>query len=71
MPATPSLIRLPQVRALTGLSRSSIYRLEKLGRFVPRIRLSERATAWRLEEIHAWIEARPQVQNPAKSKTPL
>jgi prophage regulatory protein len=54
-----SLIRLPEVRRLTGLSRSSIYRLEKDGRFVSRVRLSDRATAWPLKLILAWIEARP------------
>jgi prophage regulatory protein len=53
------LIRLPDVLQLTGLSRSSVYRLEKEGRFVSRVRLGERATAWRFEEVKAWIEARP------------
>jgi prophage regulatory protein len=62
MSATQSLIRLPEVKRLTGLSRSTIYRLERDGRFVPRVRLGERATAWRLSEILAWIDARPAAQ---------
>jgi prophage regulatory protein len=57
--SAPRLIRLPEVIARTGLSRSSIYRLEKQGRFVSRVRLGERAIAWRLEEVAAWIEGRP------------
>lgn len=56
-----ALLRLPDVQRLTGLSRSSIYRLEALGEFPKRVRLSERAVAWREEELVNWNEARPQV----------
>jgi prophage regulatory protein len=59
MSSATRLIRLPEVISRTGLSRSSIYRLEKQGRFVPRVRLSDRATAWNLDQVTAWIEARP------------
>lgn len=55
-----ALIRLPEVRRLTGLARSTLYRLEREGRFVPRVRLSQRATAWRLDEVLAWIADRPR-----------
>jgi prophage regulatory protein len=54
------LLRLPEVRRLTGLSRSSIYRLEAISGFPARVRLSERATAWRADEVLAWVEARPR-----------
>lgn len=54
------LLRMPEVRRLTGLSRSSIYRLEALSRFPARIRLSERAAAWRADEVSAWLESRPR-----------
>ena len=56
-----SLLRLPDVQKLTGLSRSSVYRLEAAGEFPKRVRLSERATAWRENELLDWIDARPQV----------
>ena len=59
MSAIQSLIRLPEVRRLTGLSRSSIYRLEREGRFVARVRIGDRAIAWPLKAVLAWIEARP------------
>lgn len=55
-----SLLRLPDVQRLSGLSRSSIYRLEQLGNFPQRVRLSERATAWRADEVLGWIESRPR-----------
>jgi len=59
MTSASRLIRLPEVISRTGLSRSTIYRLEKQGGFVPRVRLGKRATAWNLDQITAWIEARP------------
>ena len=37
MSAIQSLIRLPELRRLTGLSRTCIYRLEREGRFVARV----------------------------------
>lgn len=55
------LIRLPAVMRLTGLSRSTINRMESRGQFPPRIRDGARAVAWREREILAWIEARPTV----------
>ncbi len=56
-----SLLRLPDVQKLTGLSRSSVYRLEANGDFPKRVHLSERATAWREHELLDWIESRPRV----------
>ena len=58
---TSSLLRLPDVRKVTGLSRSSIYRLESTGDFPKRVRLSERACAWRENELLDWIDSRPRV----------
>ena len=58
-----SLLRLPDVQQLTGLSRSSIYRLEGEGAFPQRVRLSERATAWKLDELTAWIDSRPRANS--------
>ena len=61
MSRTYLLLRLPDVLKLTGLSRSSIYRLEALGNFPKRVRLSERATAWREEQVLEWRDTRPLV----------
>jgi prophage regulatory protein len=54
------LLRLPEVQKLSGLSRSSIYRLEGKGAFPKRVRLSVRATAWRSEELLEWLDGRPR-----------
>lgn len=58
-PALPRLLRLREVRALVGLSHDAIYRLAREGRFPPPRKLSDRASAWREDEIRAWIESRP------------
>lgn len=55
-----ALVRLPEVQRLSGLSRSTIYRLEACGGFPSRVRLSERAIAWRSEEVQTWLDARPR-----------
>ena len=53
------MLRLPAVESKTGLKRSRIYQLEKIGDFPPRRKLSERAVAWDENEIDDWIESRP------------
>ena len=52
------LIRLNDVKKLTGLSRSSIYAMINTGRFPRQVRLGERAVAWPEPEISDWIEQR-------------
>ena len=57
--ALVKLIRLNQVLNLTGLSRGTIYRLERAGSFPLRRRLSTNSVAWLEHEITAWMESRP------------
>lgn len=52
------LLRLPQVKARTGLSRSEIYRRVQSGDFPAPVKLGERASAWPEHEVIAWCEAR-------------
>jgi prophage regulatory protein len=54
-----SLVRLPAVLALVGLSRTQIYRLMSAGQFPTSVRISARSVAWRAAEVVAWIETRP------------
>ena len=56
------IIRLPEVRERTGLSRSSIWRLEnKEGDFPSRRKLGDGAVGWIEEEVEEWIRSRPKV----------
>ena len=50
------LIRLKEVMAMTGVSRSFIYNHRKEGTFPEPIYLSERSVAWVRSSIDKWIE---------------
>ena len=56
--AHPVLLRLPQVSARTGLSRSELYRRITLGTFPMPIKIGARASAWNSLEIDHWIAER-------------
>lgn len=45
-------------RELTGLSRSTWYRLEQRGEVPPRIRLSPGRVGWRVADLEEWIARR-------------
>ena len=49
------LLRLPDVKRRTGLSRSTIYAYISAGEFPKGIRLGARCVAWAESEIDSWI----------------
>ena len=53
------LLRLPAVMHVTGLSRSTLYRLISCEQFPRPVRLGPRAVGWRRADLDAWSEARP------------
>lgn len=55
---THRILRLPQVRETTGLSRTTIYSQIKKGLFPAPVKLGERASGWLEGDICAWIESR-------------
>ena len=58
-PSTPvKLLRFPVVRERTGLSRSTIWRLERRGEFPKHHRIAPNIVAWSEQEISRWIEER-------------
>ena len=50
------ILRLPAVKARTGLSRSSIYLRVAQGRFPKPISLGGRAVGWIEAEINDWLD---------------
>jgi predicted DNA-binding transcriptional regulator AlpA len=50
------LIDIEAVAGLVGLKRSAIYRRLAAARFPAPVRLSTRATRWRLSAIKSWID---------------
>ena len=51
-------LRLPEVQARTGLSRSTIYVRLAEGRFPQPVSLGARAVGWIEAEIEKWMRAR-------------
>lgn len=52
------MLRLWDVRDLTGLSESHVYGLMAQGRFPTQVRISRRCVCWFEDEIMAWMAAR-------------
>ena len=53
------ILRLPEVVAVAGISRSSVNRQVHQGAFPEPLRLGPNAIGWREAEVSAWIESRP------------
>lgn len=49
------ILRLKPVLARTGLTRSTLYRKMKQGKFPSNIKLSERCTGWRESAVTDWM----------------
>lgn len=52
------LLRFPDIRSRTGLSRSTIWRLERQGGFPRHRRISANAVAWPEDEVLEWIRVK-------------
>lgn len=55
---TKRILRLPDVIALTGLSRSTIYAYMKANNFPKSVALGARSVGWLEADIVEWIESR-------------
>ena len=62
---TDLILRLPEVRQMTGLSRSSIYALQVTQAFPHSVKLSERAVGWLESEVRNWLQQRVLRRNEA------
>ena len=54
-------LRVCQVISVTGLSRMTIWRLERSGGFPLRRQLGPRSVAWLQSDVEGWIKSRPVV----------
>ena len=57
------LLRLPEVKAITGLNRNQIYSLEGFPRPV---KISARSSAWVQSEVQQWIKGRIRLRGEAE-----
>ena len=51
------LLRLPDVLAITGLGRSTVWKRAALGTFPKPVKLGPRTTAWVESEVSQWAAA--------------
>lgn len=58
------LVRMPEVKAICGLSRSSIYLLIRDGHFPPSVAISGRARGWIRHEVETWVAQRIRASRP-------
>lgn len=61
------LLRWPQVREIVGLSRTTVWRLQKAGLFPDPIEVSVNRVAWRERDIEGWCADRA----PRSSRSPF
>ncbi len=65
-------IREPECQNITGLSRTTRWRLEKAGMFPMRRHMSQSTIGWLSSEIEEWIRSRVDaVQSPATQRKKL
>jgi len=62
-----TILRLPSVRARTGLSRSTIYLRISEDRFPRPISLGGRAVGWIESEIDDWLKEQIEISRQAKA----
>lgn len=55
--------RMSAVLRLTGLGRSTIYRLIAEDKFPAQVRIGTRAVGWRWSDLERWSAARPTIRH--------
>lgn len=74
----PELYRVPDVCAVLGVSRSTVYKLVETDPSFPRqVRVTSRAVRWRRLDIEEWARTRPRtreqrpVRRPTAASSPI
>jgi prophage regulatory protein len=55
------LVRMNEVLYLTGLSRTTIWKMEREGKFPPKVVITGRHVGWRESAVQEWLDSREQV----------
>jgi prophage regulatory protein len=56
-PGSNRILRLPEVLARVGLSRSSVYARVKAGEFPVQVSLGGKSVGWHSDDIEKWVES--------------
>ena len=70
-PVRNRLLRLADVKHMTGLGRSTIYAAIRAKSFPAAVNLTAHAVAWRESDIDAWIAARQPAALPIEPPSPV
>ena len=54
----PATFANPNIPAIVPFSSATLWRSVKAGKFPPPVKLSDRVTAWRVEDVRAWMKSR-------------
>lgn len=52
------ILRTAKLQTYVGLSRTTIWRLEKSGQFPKRVRLGQNSVGWLKGDVDTWLESR-------------
>jgi prophage regulatory protein len=58
LPMSRTILRLPRLKAKTGLSSTTLWRRERSGDFPKKVELGGRAVGWYEDEVDAWLASR-------------
>ena len=56
-------LKIDDVVSMTSLSRSTIYRLEKIGDFPKKLNISKQRVAWRDDQVIEWLRSNKSSNN--------
>ncbi len=56
------ILRTAKLQTYVGLSRTTIWRLEKSGQFPKRVRLGQNSVGWLKGDVDTWLESRKGVK---------
>ena len=59
IPTEPQVLRKDHVARMVGVSKSTIERWTRLGKFPKPIRLGTNSIAWRRRDLERWLAERP------------
>ena len=61
---TRRLIRVPEVLALIGVSRSTLYAMVAEGQFPRPVKIGHRSVGWPARDVQSWLDNRPVAKAP-------
>ena len=55
-------LRIAEVQKITGLSKGTLWRQERTGRFPKRRSIGMHAVGWLESEVMAWLQSRSEIE---------